>query len=146
MPSLSPVARNARPTSVDRNQTSATTKTASSTARIPTDTQVPSSPLSRSGVNKVVVRSRGTFALPMIRRLIEYNAIWVKMPASSGWILPQVLSRPVTSPATNPTAVPARVAVNGCHPATIRVAAVAAPLVKLPSMVRSAKSRTRKVR
>ena len=82
----------------------------------------------------------------MMRRLIEYSAIWVRMPASSGWIFPHVVSRPVANPATRPTAAPHAVAAIGDVPPTSRTAAVAAPVVKLPSMVRSAKSRIRKVR
>ena len=146
MPSLSPVARSASPTSVDKNQTKAITNSASSPARMATETNVPNRPASRSGVNSVSVRNRGTLARPMMRRLIEYSAIWVKIPASSGWIFPHVLSSPVTSPATSPTQPPTAVAASGGHPPTSRMAAVAAPVVKLPSMVRSAKSRIRKVR
>jgi len=69
--SLSPVARRATPMSVPRNQT-VTRPTASTTAaNTPTPTHVLSWPASRSGDSSVVSPSRGTLALPMIRRLIE---------------------------------------------------------------------------
>jgi len=65
------------------------------------------------------------------------------MPASSGLIRPAVCSRPVTQPATAPASRPATVASNGDCPPTISTEVTEAPVVKLPSTVRSGKSRTR---
>ena len=49
-------------------------------------------------------------------------------------------------PARNPVPKPASVASTGFQPARSPIAAVAAPVVKLPSTVRSGKLSTRKVR
>ena len=69
--SLSPVARIANPRFVDRNQSMSRTNTASTAARTTMETQVPISLPFVRGVNSVVARSSGRFALPMMRRLIE---------------------------------------------------------------------------
>jgi len=146
MSGLSPVARIASPTSVWRNHTT-TASTASATSRkMPTLTAVPVSPASRRGVIRVVSRSSGRLARPMMRRLMEYSPICVRIPASRPLMLPFVWSSPVTRPATVPATNARAVAASGCIPLTIPTAATAAPVVKLPSTVRSGKSRMRKVR
>ena len=143
---LSPVARTARPKSVLRNHTIAAVITATTAAKMPTDAHDPISPASRSGVKMVSSRSSGTFDDPMIRRFTDHRPICVKMPASSPSMFPLVCSKPVIMPATKPVAKPAPMARKGFHPARIATAAVAPPVVKEPSTVRSAKLRMRNVR
>ena len=143
---LSPVARTARPKSVLRNHTIAAVITATTAAKMPTDAHDPISPASRSGVKMVSSRSSGTFDDPMIRRFTDHRPICVKMPASSPSMLPLVWSKPVINPAAKPVAKPARMARKGFHPARMATAAVAPPVVKEPSTVRSAKLRMRNVR
>ncbi len=82
----------------------------------------------------------------MIRRLIDHRPIIVRMPASRPSMPPFVWRRPVMKPATRPAPIAASVARNGLTPAMMREAAVAPPVVKLPSTVRSGKLRTLKVR
>ena len=146
MSGLSPVARIARPTSVCRNHTMSPRMTSATARKIPTLAKVPTSLSSRSGSNNVGWCRSGTFALPMIRRLIEYSATCVRMPASRPLMRPRVCSRPVTSPAAMPPTSARDVASAAGMPFTMPTAAIEAPVVKLPSTVRSGKSRMRKVR
>ena len=86
----------------------------------------------------------GTLGPPMMRRLMEYSAIIIRMLASKSMILSLTLSQPVMSPATAPAAVAAMVATNGLVPVEIKMAQTAPPSGKLPSTVRSGKRSNRK--
>ena len=143
---LSPVARMDRPRSVVRNHRTTNPSSRTTTARMATPGHSPSRSASFRGVNTVSLRSSGMFAPSMIRRLTDHSAIMVRIPARRPSILPLVCSNPVTVPARNPVPKPARVASTGFQPARMPMAAVAAPVVKLPSTVRSGKLSTRKVR
>jgi hypothetical protein len=144
---LLPVAWIARPRSVDRNQSTISLSTSTPARKTSAPIQVrPNSCASRNGVITVSSRSSGTLAPPMMRRFTDHRAIIVRMPASSPSMCPLVCSRPVTMPAIRPAAPPASVASTGLCPATIIDAATAAPVVKLPSTVRSGNFSTRKVR
>ena len=146
MSSLSPVALSATPYSVPRNRYTNTPTSAAMPAKIATDAHVPKSPCSRSGVHSVSARSSGMLALPMMRRLMEYNAICVRMPASRGLMFAHTCSPPVMMPASTPTTNDDSTAHAGLTPATIITALIAAPVVNEPSTVRSGKSSTRYVR
>ena len=50
---------------------------------------------------------------PIMRKLIEYSAIIIKIPDSKGLILPFVCSRPVIQPATKPASIATSVAITG---------------------------------
>ncbi|MNT60225.1 hypothetical protein D3C72_1977930 [compost metagenome] len=80
----------------------------------------------------------------MMRRLIEYSAIITRMLASSCRMLRRTCSQAVTRPDTAPASAPKPQASHGSWPPAIRVAATAPPSGKLPSAVRSGKSRMRK--
>ena len=82
----------------------------------------------------------------MTRRLTENSAIMVRMLASRCRILKRTLRVAVTIPEAAPASMARPVATHGFHSARISVAATAAPSGKLPSTVRSGKSRTRKDR
>ena len=143
---LKPVARIAAPICVPKNQY-IKKPTISVTAR-PTTSVVCA--IDRSSALLAILKvvstpSRERFALPMMRKFTEYKAIIVKMPAKSAGIFIFVCKRPVTTPASMPATKAASRAVSGPKPATIILAAVAAPKGKLPSTVRSAISSTRKV-
>jgi len=56
---------------------------------------------------------KGTLGLPMMRRLIEYSAIIIRMLASRSMILRLTLSQPVIRPATAPASVATMVEVKG---------------------------------
>ena len=120
--------------------------TTATAAKMATLTRVPTSRFSLRGSIRVSWRRSGTLARPMIRRFTEYRAICVRMPASSPLMRPFVCSKPVTTPAARPPATAIDVARAGGQPLMIPTAAIAPPVVKLPSTVRSGKSRMRKVR
>src|SRR4051812_34597466 len=82
----------------------------------------------------------------MTRRLTENKAIMVRMLASRCRILNRTFRVAVTIPDTAPASMAMPVAAQGFHSPRISVAATAAPSGKLPSTVRSGKSRTRKDR
>ena len=71
----------------------------------------------------------------MMRRLIEYSAIMVRIDASSCRMFSRTFSQPVTRPAPQ--------ASHGFQPPTMSTAATAPPSGKLPSAVRSGQSSTR---
>ena len=138
---LSPVARIAKPTSVFKNQstinlimnvtTNISTKiphvegtvlipivvnTFEKTLSIPRfDQKLPNIE------NTVSVFNNGIFGrvtpvsevIPIIRRLMEYSAIIIKIPASNGLIFPFVCKIPVIHPAINPATVATNVANSG---------------------------------
>ena len=89
--------------------------------------------------------SRDKLALPIMRRLTEYKAIIVKIPANRAGIFILVCKMPVIIPASIPAMQAPKSAARGPKPATIMEAAVAAPSGKLPSTVKSAISSTRNV-
>ena len=111
-----------------------------------TSHELPSRPASRNGVITVSSRSSVTLGPPMMRRFTDHRAIIVRIPASRPSMRPFVCSTPVTIPATRPAPAAARVATIGFCPAVIIAAATAAPVVKLPSTVRSGNCSTRNVR
>ncbi len=94
----------------------------------------------------VVVLSSETFALPIIIRLIEYSATMDRIPERSLFIFSLVLRIPVSRPASTPPPTASKVARNGSPPRNMKIAAIAPPSGKLPSTVRSGKSRTLKVK
>ena len=144
---LLPVAWIARPRSVVRNQSTISFRMITATKKISAPNHVrPSRPASRRGVMSVSSRSSGTFAPPMMRRFTDHRAIIVRIPASRPSMRPLVCRSPVTMPATRPAPAAASVATTGLWPAVIMAAATAAPVVKLPSTVRSGNCRTRNVR
>ncbi|MNP50530.1 hypothetical protein D3C76_1448000 [compost metagenome] len=133
---LSPVARSASPSSVCKKRSNSSF-TATTTNGI-----------NRSGDNElniVVSPSSPTFGLPIIRMLMEYSAIIIKIPDNRPFIFPLVCSKPVIAPATKPPKKAQIVAIHGDVPPVIITAAMAPPVVKLPSTVKSGKSRMRKV-
>ena len=159
---LSPVARMARPMWVPKNASSTATSSptikiaASRMDRSCTGTFQPhtisdSAPSARlpprplAAVAKVCEFDSDRLLPPITRRLIEYSAVMTRMPASRSLILKRVWVMPVTVPATVPVSTAASVAVSGLLPPMMRIAATAAPRVKLPSQVRSGKLNTRKL-
>ena len=151
---LEPTARRLQPYSVPKNQ-----------YMIPIRTQVIRS-ISQMGLSRVnlptfrrdtsmflyLLMLMGTLAreprsvpIPWIRRLTEYRASWVRIPARMAGMPMDVWKTPVTAPASMPTASAMSVASQGLTPLVIRMAATAPPVAKEPSTVRSAMSRIRKV-
>ena len=78
--------------------------------------------------------------LPIIRKLMEYSASWVKMPARMGGIPILVCRIAVTKPANAPAQKAATIAIATGTPLTIRRAATAPPVQMEPSTVKSEKS------
>src|SRR5699024_9327699 len=78
----------------------------------------------------------------MMRKLIEYNAIIIKIADKRALIFPFVWRIPVIQPARNPANAPNIVATTGDTPPIIETPATAAPVTKLPSTVKSGKSNT----
>ena len=69
----------------------------------------------------------------------------VMMPASTGWMRSLVCKSPVVHPASAPASSESGRESSGC-PAEATTAATAAPKPKLPSQVRSGRSRMRRER
>jgi hypothetical protein len=82
---------------------------------------------------------------PMILMFIEYRAVMVKIEASKCKSFSLVVSIPVIMPAKNPAPMAGNKDSQGFIPAVMHTAETEAPRGKLPSTVRSGKSRTRKV-
>ena len=134
------MARNADPTSVPKNQYN--------NPIIKIDTMMP---IIRANVFadieiislKVVIivssPNREVFACPIIRILIEYKAIIVKIPDKISGILTFVCRIPVIPPANAPANKAGTNASHGFTPFTIKIALTAPPSAKLPSTVISAK-------
>ena len=91
----------------------------------------------------------GRFALPppvpvpMMRRLTEYSASWVKIPARIAGMPQAVWNRPVTRPASIPASVAATRATPTDTPLSTSTTQTAPPVPREPSTVRSATSRMR---
>ena len=81
----------------------------------------------------------------MMCRLMEYRAIWVRIPERIGGIPSRVWSSPVTRPASSPAISAISSASHAGLPARISMTVTAPPVAKEPSTVRSAKSSSRKV-
>ncbi|CRZ42103.1 Uncharacterised protein [Vibrio cholerae] len=81
-----------------------------------------------------------------MRMLMENAAIMVKIEAKRCKIPHRTLRKAVTQPVAAPARMANPVATHGLIPATIAVAATAAPIGKLPSTLKSGKSSTRKVK
>ena len=81
----------------------------------------------------------------MTRRLIEYRAVMTTIPARSAGTRKRVCTVAVAAPARAPAATAISAAAGNGRPAVMAEAAQAAPRGKLPSTVRSGKSRTRNV-
>ena len=75
---------------------------------------------------------------------MEYNPVMVNIPASIACIFNFVLSIPVTMPASIPPSTPIIIPISGFL-ATAHTALYASPVTKLPSTVRSGKSKILKV-
>ena len=88
---------------------------------------------------------RGILACPMMRILMEYRAIMVRIPAKIPGISSLVCKKPVMKPQTMPAASANKRERKGFIPWEIKIAVTAPPVAKLPSTVRSAKSSTLKV-
>jgi hypothetical protein len=80
----------------------------------------------------------------MILRFTEYRAVIMIMPARSLFTLALVCKRAVHDPATAPITVDRMRVRKGGHPAIMAKQETAAPVVKLPSMVKSANPIMRK--
>jgi hypothetical protein len=76
---------------------------------------------------------------------IEYRAVMVNMEANRWRILSLVVNMPVTMPARKPAAMAGNKDNQGFIPLLIQTAETAAPKGRLPSTVKSGKSRTLKV-
>src|SRR3989344_5857104 len=83
---------------------------------------------------------------PMIRKLIEYRADIVKIPAKRLSILNRVDKNAVTHPTIAPAIAAIPIAKNGFIPRVTKMADTAAPKGKLPSTVKSGNFKTRKER
>ena len=94
-------------------------------------------------LNQAIVELQQAYFENMMRRLIEYKAIITRILASNCKIFSRTCNQPVTKPAAAPASAPAADASQGSTPAVIMVAATAPPSGKLPSAVRSGKSRIR---
>ena len=81
--------------------------------------------------------------MAMMRRLMEYRASWVRMPARMAGMPQAVWSRPVTRPASMPARMAITMAAQGFQPMVMHTAHTAPPVVSEPSTVRSAMSRMR---
>ena len=82
---------------------------------------------------------------PIMRRLMEYRASWVRMPARMAGMPQKVWKMPVTSPASMPAASAASSASQVGQPFRVSTTHTAPPVHRDPSTVRSAMSRMRKV-
>ena len=82
----------------------------------------------------------------MIRRLTEYSASCVRMPAKIAGMPHRVWNSPVTRPASIPMRNAHAMASHTFAPARIIMTATAPPVASEPSTVRSATSKMRKVR
>ena len=92
-------------------------------------------------VNTVSI-ARSTARLdPAICKLMENRAVMVMMPARRSRTPSFTWITPVASPAIAPAAIDASIARYGFTPFTRSTAVIAAPSGKLPSTVRSGKSR-----
>ena len=80
---------------------------------------------------------------PMINIAIEADAVKVMMPDNNLGIFKYLLRIPVTKPHKNPLPIDAKVAIQGLTPLMIKTPLTAAPIRKLPSAVKSAKSNKR---
>ena len=78
----------------------------------------------------------------MMRRLMEYRASWVKIPARMAGMPHAVWNRPVISPATIPAQNAPSRATHTLAPAIVSMMKVAPPVHMVPSTVRSATSST----
>ncbi|MNI85205.1 hypothetical protein D3C73_1421780 [compost metagenome] len=96
-------------------------------------------------VKRVSALSREIFGLPRMRILIEYKAIIIRIPESNPLTFPLVCKSPVHAPAAAPPIKAIRQASTGEYPWEIITAAIAPPVAKLPSTVRSGKSKMRNV-
>ena len=81
----------------------------------------------------------------MIRKLMEYSANCVKMPARMAGIRQAVCRRPVSKPASIPERTASSIATQGLTPKLIPTAQTAPPVAREPSTVKSATSRIRYV-
>ena len=142
---MEPVARREQPYSVPKNQYKAammtTVKITSSTMGLSRDR---ARTLREETSRVYLLALMAVLALlSMMRRLMEYRASWVNMPARMAGMPMAVWNTPVTSPASRPTAKATRSATHALHPEVISMAATAPPVAMEPSTVRSATSRMR---
>ena len=143
MCSLLPVARRALPISVPKNQYSAAMIATATIAPTMMEAVAEDRPVNSVMREKIVsLCSRGVLDLPMMRRLMDHRAIWVRMPARIAGISSTVCKKPVTAPASIPASIAAATAMSGSTPATTSTAHTLPPSAKLPSTVRSAMSRS----
>ena len=93
---------------------------------------------------KIVWKERSTARFePAICKLMENSAVMVMMPASRSRTCSRTWISPVAAPASAPAAMAASSVSQGSTPRTSNTALTAAPSGKLPSTVRSGKSRMR---
>jgi hypothetical protein len=127
----------------------ATTKTARSKKRKLEDNQgfIPKEATNfLTGAMTVGLVIRGTLGRPpMTLIFMEYRAVMVKIEAKRWRILSLVVKIPVIMPAIKPAAMAGNRDNHGFIPWVMQTADTAAPKGKLPSTVKSGKSRTRKV-
>ena len=150
MRGLSPVALKAKPNSVENinhNKRIRTTTEITPTSITAFAVENAFASVLNTSTTEVIIVdcfNKGKFAFPPItRKLMEYKPVITKIPANNPGIFNFVCNIPVTNPATNPATKDNIVALKGFPPFTIHCAAIAAPKGKLPSVVKSAKSKTR---
>ena len=152
MERLAPVARMEEPSSVPKNQYSTAMVTTTKMPRGSRGFCSPSSRIYREETSRwflstltasvaFVPLSAPQPTQPMMRRLMEYSASWVKMPDKMAGMPQAVWNRPVTRPASMPASTAHTRAVAGLAPLTVKRAHTAPPVAREPSTVRSATSR-----
>lgn len=92
----------------------------------------------------MVVLSIKILDLPIILRLMVYNIVNVIIPESSLLICAKQYSDAVNKPANPPPIIDNNIAVTGLKPESNKIAKIAPPVVKLPSIVKSANPNSRK--
>lgn len=92
----------------------------------------------------MVILSIEIFDFPIILRLIVYNIVNVIIPESSLLIWAKQYNEAVNKPANPPPVIDNIIAVIGLKPESNKIAKIAPPVVKLPSIVKSANPNNRK--
>ena len=141
---LEPVARMAQPSSVPKNQYSRPISTALIRMTMMTGLCRANSLTQRREISRSYLSTLMDWLdLPMIFRLTEYRASWVRIPARIAGMPMKVCSNPVTRPQARP-AMKARIrAVQTFWPVSRAMTQTAPPVPNELSTVRSATSRMR---
>ena len=133
-----------QPSSVPKNQYSTPMSTAVTRMTITMGLRTANSLTQRREMSRPYLSTlMDWFALPMIFRLMEYSASWVRMPARMAGIPIKVCRMPVTKPASSPAASATSSETQTFWPDSRHMTHTAPPVPKEPSTVRSATSRIR---